>query len=91
MTVRWREKSSFYSKRADQRMNALATKYPQHPRAASAGIYQGQRREDEGDYQGARDFYAKISPDSSSYVEAQFRLDEHDKTNKPVNTARAWH
>jgi len=24
-------------------------------------------------------------------VEAQFRLDEHDRTNKPVTTARAWH
>lgn len=69
-----RERSRFYSNRADQRMNALATKYPQHPRAASAGIYQGQRREDEGDFEGARDFYSKIPKDSGSYVEAQFRL-----------------
>lgn len=69
-----RERQRFYSNRADQRMNTLATKYPEHPRAASAGIYQGQRREREGDFEGAREFYGKIPKDSGSYNEAQFRL-----------------
>jgi tetratricopeptide (TPR) repeat protein len=69
-----KEKSGFYANRADQRMNTLATKYPESPRAASAGIYQGQRKEDKGDFEGARDFYSKIPKDSPSYFEAQYRL-----------------
>jgi len=28
---------------------------------------------------------------ASCEVEAKFRIDEHDRTGKPVSTARAWH
>jgi tetratricopeptide (TPR) repeat protein len=69
-----REKARFYSKRADERMNALATRYPQSPLAANAGIWQGLRREDEGDYDGAIEFYKKIEPSSPSFQEASYRL-----------------
>jgi tetratricopeptide (TPR) repeat protein len=68
------EKSRYFSKRADERMNALATKYPTHPLAANAGIWQGLRREDEGDFAGAVEFYKKIQASSPSFHEASFRL-----------------
>ncbi|NOT31060.1 MAG: hypothetical protein HOP15_11485 [Planctomycetes bacterium] len=69
-----RERQRFYSKRAEERMDTLAKKYPEHPRAASAGIFRGLQSEDEGDFERARDYYSKIPKDSGSYVEAQFRL-----------------
>lgn len=68
-----REKARFYSERANQQMNALATKYPQHEAAANAGIWQGLRREDEGDVAGAIQFYEKIAPGSPSFHEASYR------------------
>lgn len=69
-----RDKSRFYSKRSDERMNALATRYSNHPLAANAGIWQGLRREDEGDFAGAIEFYRKIEASSPSYHEAAYRL-----------------
>ncbi len=69
-----RDKFRFYSKRADERMNALATRYSNHPLAANAGIWQGLRREDENDHAGAAEFYRKIEPSSPSYQEASYRL-----------------
>ncbi len=69
-----RDRSRFYSERANERMNALATRYPQHPLAANAGIWQGLRREDDGDHAGAIEFYEKVSESSPSYHEASFRL-----------------
>ena len=69
-----KDRARFYSERADDRMKKLAERFPNHPRSASAGIYQGQRRENDGDFEGARDFYGKIGKDTSFYHEAQFRL-----------------
>jgi tetratricopeptide (TPR) repeat protein len=69
-----KEKSRFYAERADKRMNSLAQRYPDHPLAANAGIWQGIRREDEGDFAAAIDFYTKINPSSPSYPEASYRL-----------------
>lgn len=69
-----KEKSRWYSERADKRMNSLAQRYPEHPLAANAGIWQGIRREDEGDFAAAIDFYTKINPSSPSYPEASYRL-----------------
>jgi tetratricopeptide (TPR) repeat protein len=69
-----RDKSRYYSGRANERMNALATRYAQHPLAAKAGIWEGRRREEEGDYAGAIQFYEKIDPASPSYHEVSFRV-----------------
>jgi tetratricopeptide (TPR) repeat protein len=69
-----KERTRYFAGRADQRMNALAQRYPEHPLAAQASIWQGLRSEDEGDFTAAIDFYTKISPSSASYHEATFRL-----------------
>jgi len=68
-----RDRARYYSERAKTRMTALATKYPNHPAAASAGVLEGQQREDEGDFAGAIQFYDKIPAGSPVYFEARFR------------------
>jgi len=69
-----RDKARFYSERANERMKALATRYSQHPLAAKAGIWEGRRREEEGDFAGAIQFYEKIDPSSPSHFEVSFRI-----------------
>ena len=68
-----RDKSRYYAKRADERMQALATRYPQHPLAADAGIWQGLKLENDGDFAGAIAFYTQIDPNSPTHLEATFR------------------
>jgi tetratricopeptide (TPR) repeat protein len=69
-----RDKSRYYARRADERMNALATRYPQHPLAADAGIWQGLKLENDGDFAGAITFYTQIDPKSPTHHEASFRI-----------------
>ncbi|MSR61669.1 MAG: hypothetical protein EXS08_04370 [Planctomycetes bacterium] len=69
-----RDKSRFYSDRANSRMTALATKYSKHPAAANAGIFQGLQLEDLGDYAGAIQLYEKIPAGQPVYYEAAFRI-----------------
>ena len=69
-----KERSHYYTKRADERMNSLSKRYPQHPLAARASIYQGERYENENDFPGAIEFYSRIDASSPSYQEASFRM-----------------
>jgi tetratricopeptide (TPR) repeat protein len=69
-----RDKARFYSERANERMKALATRYAQHPLAAKAGVWEGRRREEDGDFAGAIQFYEKIDPSSPSHLEVSLRI-----------------
>jgi tetratricopeptide (TPR) repeat protein len=68
-----KEKRGFYSRRVDERMNSLATKYPESPFASNVSIIIGRRLEAQQDYAGAAEAYNKIAPGSTNYEEAVYR------------------
>ncbi len=67
------EKRRFYSRRYEERMQSLATKYPDHPFASNAELIIGRGLEAQQDYAAAAVAYDKIAPGSPSYEEAVSR------------------
>lgn len=67
------EKRPYYKKRVEERMKALSSRYPSHPRAAGVQLVEGQQVESDGDYVKAAELYLKVTPGSPSFQEAQFR------------------
>ncbi|HTE06123.1 MAG TPA: hypothetical protein VK824_08005, partial [Planctomycetota bacterium] len=64
-------KKAFYEKRADDRVQQLATKYPNDPAATLAQLNKGRKLEGTEQYAEAADFYQHVAPDSAAYPEAQ--------------------
>lgn len=67
------EKRPYYKKRVEERMKALSSRYPSHPRAAGVQLVEGQQTESDGDFVKAAELYLKVTPGSPSFQEAQFR------------------
>lgn len=63
-------KRKFYTDRLEQRRGTLASKYANHPRAASAQLAEAQGMQDDGQYVEAAAQYAKVPPTSSVYIDA---------------------
>ena len=63
-------KRKFYTDRLEQRRGTLASKYANHPRAASAQLAEAQGMQDDGQYAEAAAEYAKIPATSSVYIDA---------------------
>lgn len=61
----------FYSKRLKERMIALATRYPNHPKAAYAQFVEAQQLESSGEWQKAIELYQRVKSGAAGYEESQ--------------------
>jgi tetratricopeptide (TPR) repeat protein len=68
-----KQKRAIWDKRYRERVTQLSTKFPNNPNTARVALLEGQRREDEGDYNGAAQIYEKIQKGSAAFEEAEFR------------------
>ncbi len=68
-----KQRRALWDKRYRDRVAALGTNFPKHPNASRVMLLEGQRREDEGDFLAAAQFYDKIQKGSPAYEESQFR------------------
>lgn len=65
------DRGLFYSKRVKERMIALATRYPNHSKAAYAQIVEARQLESGGEWQKAVDLYQRVKSGSAGYEESQ--------------------
>jgi tetratricopeptide (TPR) repeat protein len=66
------DKRAFYKKRLEERQKTLVTRFPTSPWAAAAQLAEGQELEDDKKFAEAAEFYAKIQPGSTMFMDAQF-------------------
>lgn len=67
------ERRSLYKTLAQERMELLTKRYPQHPYASMAGLIEGQQAEAEGDYVRAAQAFERIAPGAAGHEEGLYR------------------
>ncbi len=68
-----KQRKTFYDKRAEDRMGQLASRFPEHPKAAENQLAQAQRLEEDDKFVEAADRYVAVTPESPVYQKAQYR------------------
>ncbi|NOT32327.1 MAG: hypothetical protein HOP15_17915 [Planctomycetes bacterium] len=73
LALQGQELRPLYKTLAQERLNELSTRYPQHAYASMAGLIEGQQAEAEQDFARAAAVYERIAPGSSGHEEGLYR------------------